>query len=212
MFILSFGEFIQEYFKNKARSRKAIFMNAPEVMPMLRFDLNKQQMKDSNAEPIYFFFFSFIILLWAFSATIIADKSWRHIPLSLIGITLAFTFIYMIEKNVAATTIDRKFFKQATQLFYTSCLVTATDYKKKWRNADRALKAVQEDPEREFIENEQFQNRTVYYNELMVLSDWARLAGHFKSELGFIGWFESVSSKAKKIKAHAIAPAMHPIQ
>ena len=97
-------------------------------------------MKDSNAEPVYFFFFSYVILLWAFSATIIADKSWRYIPLSLIGITLAFDYIYMIEKNVKATTIDRKFFKQATQLFYQSCLVTATEYKRKWRNVDRAMK------------------------------------------------------------------------
>ena len=154
MFILSFGAFIQEYFKNKQKARTSIFMNAPEVLPMLRYDLDKQKMRDSNAEPMYFFFFTFIILLWAFSATIIVDRSWRYIPLSLIGITLAFIYIYILEKNVNATTIDRKFFKQANKLFYSSCLVTATEYKKKWRNADREVKDEVADPEREMIENE----------------------------------------------------------
>ena len=136
---------------------------------MLEYDLDTAQMKDANAEPMLFFFFIYVVLLWAFSATIIADKSWRYIPLSLIGITLAFAFIYIIEKNVNATTVDRKFFKQATQLFYISCLVTATEYKKKWRNADRDIKDVVSDPEREFIDKEQFEKRTVYFNELMAL-------------------------------------------
>ena len=64
----------------------------------------------------------------------------RYIPLSIIGIALAFSYIYIIEKQVNATTVDRKLFKQATALFYTSCLVTATEYKQKWRNTDRDIK------------------------------------------------------------------------
>lgn len=35
----------------------------------------------------------------------------------------------------------------------------------------------------------------------MALTDWARLADFYKDELGFIGFFESVSTKQKKVKA-----------
>ena len=131
-------------------------------------------MKNSNAEPMYFFFFINIVLLWAFSTTIITDKKWRYIPLSIIGITLAFAYIYIIEKNVDATTINRKFFKQATPLFYTSCLVTATDYKKNWRNEDRDIKDIaKDDDEQEFLLKHQYENRKMYLNELNALKDWA---------------------------------------
>ena len=153
-----------------------------------------------------FFFFIYVVLLWAFSTTIIADKQWRYIPLSIIGITLAFAYIYIIEKNVDATTIDRKFFKQSTLLFYTSCLVTATEYKKNWRNSDRNIKDVAEDPERELMDKQQYENRTAYLNELMVLDDWACFLGIYKHKLGFIGFFESISKRVNKVKRQAIHP------
>ena len=163
MFILSFGAFCREYILNKLKKRRSIFMNAPEVFPMLEYNLDTSQMKNSNAEPMLFFFFIYVVLLWAFSTTIIAEKKWRYIPLSIIGITLAFAYIYIIEKNVDATTIDRKFFKQATPLFYTSCLVTATDYKKRWRNEDRHVKAVAaDDPENEWLDKQQYENRETF--------------------------------------------------
>ena len=152
MLILSFGSFVHAYWSNKLKKRRSIFMNAPSVFPMLEYDLDAQQMKSANSEPLLFFFFVYVILLWAFSTTIVAKQDWRYIPLSIIGITLAFAYIYIIEKNVDATTIDRKFFKQATALFYTSCLATATDYKKKWRNTDREIKDIAADPEQEFVD------------------------------------------------------------
>ena len=68
-------------------------------------------MTNANSEPMYFCLFIYVVLLWAFSTVIIAEKTWRYIPLSIIGITLAFAYIYLIEKNVDATTVDRKFFK-----------------------------------------------------------------------------------------------------
>ena len=111
MFILSFGSFVYEYVKNKLKMRRSIFMNAPEVFPMLEYNLDTRMMKNSNAEPMLFFFCIYTVLLWAFSTTIIADKSWRYIPLSIIGLALAFAYIYIIEKQVDATTIDRKLFK-----------------------------------------------------------------------------------------------------
>ena len=127
-------------------------MNAPAVMPMLQYNLETRQMQNRNAEPMLFFFFIYVLLLWAFSSTIIVKQEWRYIPLQIISLSLAFAFIYIIEKNVDATTIDRKFFKQATSLFYTSCLATATDYKKKWRKADRAIKHVASDADRKSLE------------------------------------------------------------
>ena len=152
MFILSFGAFCREYIRNKLQRRRSIFMNAPAVMPMLQYNLETRQMQNRNAEPMLFFFFIYVLLLWAFSSTIIVKQEWRYIPLQIISLSLAFAFIYIIEKNVDATTIDRKFFKQATSLFYTSCLATATDYKKKWRNADRAIKHVASDADRKSLE------------------------------------------------------------
>ena len=98
MFILSFGGFCQEYVKNKIKKRRSIFMNAPEVLPMLEYNLDSQKMTNSNAEPMLFFFFIYVVLLWAFSTTIISDKSWRYIPLSIIGIALAVSYIYVAEK------------------------------------------------------------------------------------------------------------------
>ena len=153
-----------------------------------------------------FFFFVYVVLMWAFSTTIIADKEWRYIPLSVIGLTLAFAYIYAIEKNVAATTIDRKFFKQATQLFYTSCLVSATDQKKRWRNKDRDIKDVANDPDREMNDKAEYENKTAYLAELLVLEDWSHLISTYKKELGFVGFFESLSKKQENVKKQSVAP------
>ena len=111
MLILSFGSFCHEYWLNKIKKRRSIFMNAPEVFPMMEYNLDKKQMLGANSEPMLFFFFIYVVLLWAFSTTIVADKEWRYIPLSIIGLALDFAYIYIIEKNANATTIDRKFFK-----------------------------------------------------------------------------------------------------
>ena len=58
MLILSFGAFCQEYVKNKMKKRRSIFMNAPEVFPMLEYNLDSQQMTNCNTEPMLFFFAS----------------------------------------------------------------------------------------------------------------------------------------------------------
>ena len=71
MFILSFGAFCREYIRNKLQRRRSIFMNAPAVMPMLQYNLETRQMQNRNAEPMLFFFFIYVLLLWAFSSTII---------------------------------------------------------------------------------------------------------------------------------------------
>ena len=71
--ILSLGIFMREYGKNKTKKRTSIFTNAPEVFPMLEYNLETRKMTDSNAEPMWFFFFVYCVLMWAFSATIIID-------------------------------------------------------------------------------------------------------------------------------------------
>ena len=41
---------------------------------------------------------------------------------------------------------------------------------------------------------------------MTALRDWARLIGIYKKELGFIGFFESISVKDKKISVGSVAP------
>ena len=38
-----------------------------------------------------------------------------------------------------------------------------------------------------------FRNRKVYITELDVLKDWSLLIGTYKKDLGFIGFFDSLS-------------------
>ena len=59
------------------------------------------------------------------------------------GIAICLVFIYGIQKNAEANTIDHKFFRQSTYIFFASCLISANDYKKKWRdlqNKDAKIK------------------------------------------------------------------------
>ena len=41
---------------------------------------------------------------------------------------------------------------------------------------------------------------------MTALRDWARLIGIYKKELGFIGFFESISVKDKKVSVRSVAP------
>ena len=59
--------------------------------------------------------------------------------------------------------------------------MTATEYKKNWRNKDRNIRDVAADPERELMDKQQYENRTAYLNELMVLEDWACFLGVYKN-------------------------------
>ena len=154
---------------------------------------------------VFFFFFIYVVLLWAFSCTVIAPKHWRYIPLSVIGIALAFSYIYIVEKNVDATTVDRKFFKQGTSLFYISCMITATEYKKKWRNKERNIReVVRESEEVEDDEKKQYDNRALYYNEMLRVDDWRRTIRSYKKRMGFLGWFDSMGGTSSRLPASKI--------
>ena len=50
----------------------------------------------------------------------------------------------------------------------------------------------------------------VYKTELDVLKDWSLLIGAYKKDLGFIGFFESLSRKPIKVKPDAILPHPRP--
>ena len=41
---------------------------------------------------------------------------------------------------------------------------------------------------------------------MTVIQDWARLIGIYKKDLGFIGFFESISVKDKKTSVRSVAP------
>ena len=48
-------------------------------------------------------------------------------------------------------------------------MITATEYKKKWRNRDRDIKDIAGNPDHDFIESEQYKKRTVYLIEMEML-------------------------------------------
>ena len=50
----------------------------------------------------------------------------------------------------------------------------------------------------------------VYRTELEVLKDWSLLIGTYKKDMGFIGFFESLSKKPNKVKPDAILPHPRP--
>ena len=68
-FILTFGTFISELLKNKAKRRSSIFMHTPKVLPMLEYNIETKEMVDSNTEPILFSLFIFFLIMWSFIAT-----------------------------------------------------------------------------------------------------------------------------------------------
>lgn len=73
--------------------------------------------------------------LWGFSATSIAGKEDRYIPISIMGLCLAVAFIYVMMKANDIRTLDDRLFKQANMLFYISCLIDACENKVGWRNS-----------------------------------------------------------------------------
>ena len=55
-----------------------------------------------------------------------------------------------------------------------------------------------DDPEREFLDKEQYENRESFQLELNALDDWARLIGIYKKDLGFIGFWENISKRHQR--------------
>lgn len=104
------------------------------------------------------------------------------------AVTLSTCYIYIISKNVSARSIDWKFFKQSTLVFYASCLVTAIEAKQKWRLQDRNTKQMAG-----YEGEEEFKDKTVYLKELQSYEEWAKVMGAYKEKTGFVGRFESVS-------------------
>ena len=96
LFILSFGQFVSHFFQNEAKKRTSIFMHTPNVFPMLEFDIQSKEMKDSNAEPILFSLFIFLVIIWSFITTGLVEQEFRFLPLSIIGLSISFAFVYGI--------------------------------------------------------------------------------------------------------------------
>jgi hypothetical protein len=95
-FILTFGTFISELLKNKAKRRSSIFMHTPKVLPMLEYNIETKEMVDSNKEPILFSLFIFFLIMWSFIATGLVKQQFRYIPLSVMGIAICLVFVYGI--------------------------------------------------------------------------------------------------------------------
>jgi hypothetical protein len=106
--------------------------------------------------------------------------------MSIMAVTLSICYIYIISKNCSARSIDWKFFKQSTLVFYGSCLVTAIESKQKWRLQDRNTKSVMGSAKGE----EEFMDRSVYLKELKASQEWASAMGRYQEKAGFLGRFE----------------------
>jgi len=79
-----------------------------------------------NREAFLFFAWIHILLLWGFSATALARPEQRFIPIVVIGVALAIAFLYVVDKANDAETLDKKLFKQASIVFFITCLIEAT--------------------------------------------------------------------------------------
>lgn len=70
IFLLSFGSFIREYFKNREKRRTSIFMHSQNVFPILEYSLSDQSMTSCNLEAVLFFTWVFVVLIWGFTTTV----------------------------------------------------------------------------------------------------------------------------------------------
>ena len=162
IFLLSFGSFVREYVKNQEKRRTSIFMHSKNVFPILEYSLNTQSMTSCNLEAVLFFTWIFVVLIWGFTSTVFCAEEYRYIPISFMAVSLSICYIYIISKQCSARSIDWKFFKQSTLVFYGSCLVTATESKQKWRCQDRNTKSMAGSSKGE----EEFMDKSIYAKEL----------------------------------------------
>ena len=140
-----------------------------------------------------FFTWIFVVLIWGFTTTVFCAQEHRYIPIGIMSFTLSICYIYVISKRCSARSIDWKFFKQSTMVFYASCLVTATQAKQKWRMDDRNTKSMSN-----FQGEEEFQDRTQYLRELLASQEWSKVKAEYKSQAGFLGIFEQVALKKEE--------------
>ncbi len=81
------------------------------ALPIYKYDLVQKTMTSSNKEGYLFFGWVCIVQMWGFSATAIAKKDDRYIPISIMGLCLCIAFIYAMTKVKDISTLDDKLFK-----------------------------------------------------------------------------------------------------
>ena len=95
------------------------------VMPMLKYDPDKHTMIGENSEPIFFFMTMFCVIIWALVSAILSRAATRWMPLMVLAVAFARTFIFIVEKSYRADTADGRMFLQASLQFYVGALATA---------------------------------------------------------------------------------------
>jgi len=208
LFLLTFGSFLQVYIRNKEKKKTSILIHSAQVFPILEYNMQARTMKTINAEGILLFTFEFVVLLWGFCATVIADNEYRYIPVSVMAVSLSLTFIYIIDSNIGAFTVDYMAFRQATFLFFASCLVTATQNKQSWRNQERGKKqmAVTGADDEEGSSNDNSLFGPVYLKELRAADQWKKALNDHKKDVGFFGYFLATQNTHSDFDNESAAP------
>jgi hypothetical protein len=144
----------------------------------------------SNQEGYLFFAWVCIVELWGFAATALVDEKQRYIPIAIMGGCLAVAFIYLMTKVNDIQTLDEKRFKQANLLFYIGCLATAVENKRQWRNAVRGIDAIST-ASADVIGPE-------FLAELQTCGQWRKSLNEFKSQAGFLAFFDHAAKSPVK--------------
>jgi len=84
------------------------------VMPMLKYDAEKHTMVGDNSEPVFFFMTMFCVIIWALVSAILSRAATRWMPLMVVAVAFARTFIFIVEKSYRAKTGDGRFLLQAS--------------------------------------------------------------------------------------------------
>ena len=85
-----------------------------KVMPLLKYDTEKASMVGENSEPVFFFCTMFCVIIWALVTAILSRSTTRWMPLMVLAVAIARTFLFIVEKSYRAGTADGRTFLQAT--------------------------------------------------------------------------------------------------
>jgi hypothetical protein len=134
VYIIFTGAYVRAHIRNKQRADIQMNVYTSAVMPMLKYDAVKHTMIGENSEPIFFFMTMFCVIIWALVSSILSRAATRWMPLMVLSLAFARTFIFIVEKSYRANTAEGRSFLQASLQFYVEALDTAIKNKIKWRN------------------------------------------------------------------------------
>lgn len=181
-FILAFGQFLRSYKKNQDKKAEAILLYNKWALPIYKYSLSNQKMALKNKEGYLFFACFSVVELWGFSATAVAERDKRYIPIAIMSGVIGLAFIYLMTKVNDLSTLDGKLFKQANMSFYICCLADAVSKKKEWRNNALGIDEIKE--------NTKPEPGPMYLNELGTVKIWRSSLHEFIERAGYLAFFD----------------------